>query len=131
MNHTPAPWLYDHRDNQALIGQPQQENTINKHTPSPWVVGQPNKGPVAGTVPVHTADYMESYRSGQLICSVYGTAAFSDANARLIAAAPDLLAALKAMHACHRAFSNAENWTALDDDARAAAESAINKATGE
>ncbi len=68
---------------------------MNKHTPGPWVVGEPNKGPVAGTVPVHTADYMESYRAGQLVCSVYGTAAFSDANARLIAAAPDLLDALQ------------------------------------
>ncbi len=68
---------------------------MNKHTPGPWVVGEPNKGPVAGTVPVHTADYMESYRAGQLVCSVYGTAAFSDANARLIAAAPDMLAALR------------------------------------
>jgi hypothetical protein len=38
--------------------------------------------------------------------------------------------ALKAMHACHRAFSGAENWTALDDEARAAAESAIAKAEG-
>lgn len=68
---------------------------MSKHTPGPWVVGQLNKGPVAGTVPVHTADYMESYRSGQLVCSVYGTAAFSDANARLIAAAPELLASLR------------------------------------
>ena len=67
---------------------------MSKHTPGPWVVGELNKGPVAGTVPVHTADYMESYRSGQLVCSVYGTAAFSYANARLIAAAPELLEAL-------------------------------------
>ena len=52
------------------------------------------------------------------------------ANARLIAAAPELLAALKAMHACHRGFSGNENWTTLDDDARTFAESAIAKAKG-
>lgn len=68
---------------------------MSKHTPGPWVVGEQNKGPVAGTVPVHTADYMEAYRGGQLVCSVYGTAAFSEANARLIAAAPEMLDALK------------------------------------
>ena len=45
-------------------------------------------------------------------------------------AAPDLLAALRDLHACHRAFSGADNWTALDDDARAAAEAAIAKAEG-
>jgi hypothetical protein len=33
-----------------------------------------------------------------------------------------LEAGLGAMHACHRAFSGNENWTALDDEARAEAE---------
>jgi hypothetical protein len=53
------------------------------------------------------------------------------ADARLIAAAPDLLATLQALHACHRGFSSSPDWGALDDEARAAAESAIAKATGE
>jgi hypothetical protein len=53
------------------------------------------------------------------------------ANARLIAAAPDLLAALKAIHSCHRAFSGADNWTLLDDEVRDIAERAIAKALGE
>lgn len=52
-------------------------------------------------------------------------------DARLIAAAPELMDALEAMHACHRAFSDNENWTALDDEARALAEAAIAKAKGE
>lgn len=106
---------------------------MSKHTPGPWVVGQPNKGPVAGTVPVHTADYMESYRSGQLVCSVYGTAAFSDANARLIAASPDMLTALQsvlplleASYLDHEGTDNGEVVFAGLEAARAA----IAKATG-
>ncbi len=98
---------------------------MNKHTPGPWVVGEPNKGPVAGTVPVHTADYMESYRTGQLVCSVYGTAAFSDANARLIAAAPDLLDALQGIQAAW------DEGRLLTSDEAANMRAAIAKATGE
>lgn len=103
-----------------------------KYTPGPWVVGQPNKGPVAGTVPVHTADYMDSYRSGQLVCSVYGTAAFSDANARLVAAAPDLLAALSRLldRAAHQLDTSATHDGLENIDAVVAALAAIAKATG-
>lgn len=94
------------------------------HTPGPWLHDyQDNQALIVDT---------QGFTVVELSTLENSTAhsALAD-NARLIAAAPDLLAALKAMHACHRAFSNAENWTALDDDARAAAESAINKATGE
>ena len=96
------------------------------YTPKPWVVGEPNKGPVSGTVPVHTADYMESYRSGQLVCSVYGTAAFSSANARLISAAPDLYEAL-------RDIVDAADGTGWDqlDATFTQARAALKKARGE
>jgi hypothetical protein len=94
------------------------------HTPGPWLYDhQDNQALIVDT---------QGFTVVELSALENSTAQSTLAdNARLIAAAPDLLAALKAMHACHRAFSNAENWTALDDDARAAAESAINKATGE
>ena len=42
-----------------------------------------------------------------------------------------LLDALKALHACHRAFSSNENWTALDDEARSAAETIIAEIEGD
>jgi hypothetical protein len=52
-----------------------------------------------------------------------------EANARLIAAAPQLLNALKELHAHHRGFSSTEEWTIQDDEARELAEEAINLAT--
>lgn len=55
---------------------------------------------------------------------------FAEANAQLIASAPELLSALKALHSCHRAFSESESWTTLDDGARELAEAAIAKAEG-
>lgn len=47
----------------------------------------------------------------------------------------DVLETLKAIHSCHRAFSSSENWTTLDDEARAKTEQIIahienNKAQG-
>ena len=54
-----------------------------------------------------------------------------EANARLIAAAPDLLAALEAVTACLRGFHAAEDFGPLDDEAIEAALSAIAKVKGE
>jgi hypothetical protein len=42
----------------------------------------------------------------------------------------DLVAALEALHSCHRAFSLKNEWTVLDDDARKLAEEALAKAQG-
>jgi hypothetical protein len=112
-----------------------------RHTPGPWKAYDIGSfTPHIGTV---SADPKAGWRY-DTICSLYEYkrepyASCSDdvpcenhiANARLIVAAPDLLEALEALHACHRAFSSNDNWTSLDDDAREAAEAAIAKAKGE
>jgi hypothetical protein len=41
-----------------------------------------------------------------------------------------LVEALKQLHSMHRAFSQNENWTILDEEARAMAEAAMAKAKG-
>jgi len=60
--------------------------TIN-HTPGPWVIGKQDHDVV-----------MVDTTSGTAICDVYVDSDERPANARLIAAAPDLLEALEAAH---------------------------------
>lgn len=62
---------------------------MSAHTPGPWLVLRDPEvgGPLVATEDVAIADVMEM------------EGGMSEANARLIAAAPDLLAALKAMFA--------------------------------
>ncbi len=89
----------------------------------PWIVGKNNTGPVAGTIPVTTPDYFDSYRNGMLIASVYGTASFSEANAHLIAAAPDLLEVAEMV----LSTATVETPKELIDAAEAAVNKALNK----
>ena len=84
------------------------------HTPGPWNVGLREDQTI----------FTENLRVATVECPRKEW----KANARLIAAAPDMLAALKALHAAHRAFSGSEDWGVYDDEARAAAEAAIAKA---
>ena len=89
-----------------------------QHTPEPWLAGEPEDGDEwwfgSGLeISVRSA-------SGQTIC-VYGANSPEEiANARLIAAAPDLLAALETvLHIC------------CIEHARPIAEEAVRKARGE
>jgi hypothetical protein len=91
--------------------------STNKHTPGPWII---DAGYLVGVYEPDSAETIAVFD-----CEP------SEEDARLIAAAPDLLAALIAMHQVHRAFSSSPDWTSLDDDARLLAESAIAKAKGE
>lgn len=100
---------------------------MTEHTPGPWAVFSPGDeawpGIEATDLSVSIAVF-EDQESGD--AGIQGrTREEAIANARLIAAAPDLLRALKALHACHRAFSGNDNWTTLDDEARIEAEAAI------
>ena len=100
-----------------------------KHTPGPWTVGETRRykhsGGVDGTeVAVH---YGTAENRGNCIAFAYGHGARGDAeaDARLIAAAPDLLEALK--KARRYVVSSHEPVGAELDDIDAA----IAKATGE
>ena len=98
--------------------------TQTTHTPGPWAAKFYAPGDC----------YIITYGGGDnWLADVWtdGEPVKATADARLIAAAPDLLAALEALHACHRAFSGNDNWTMLDDEARALAENAIAKAKGQ
>ena len=69
----------------------------SKHTPGPWIATASDNG-----------EWGVDAASGWGIATVAGSAGYgpgndeSDANARLIAAAPDLLAACKALYAQHK-----------------------------
>lgn len=71
---------------------------MNKHTAGPWQIE-----PVAATLSTNQSDFLITHSDGELrshiarlfdssLCDEHGT---TSANARLIAAAPDLLAALE------------------------------------
>lgn len=85
-----------------------------KHTPGPWMVGHFND--------VRTRD---GYRSLANVSSYFELPA--EANARLIAAAPELLEALEAF----KAIDAFDGWHPKYRDAIAKAEAAIAKATAQ
>ena len=85
---------------------------MSAHTPGPWDV--PNKS--------------VKIRGCNFLATVHWDDDEAEANARLIAAAPDLLAALEAVTACLRGFHAADDFGPLDDEAIDAALDAIAKA---
>lgn len=76
-----------------------------QHTPGPWKIDQNAELPLA---------IIESGEMGYGIAEIGERNPINLANARLIAAAPDLLAALKAL------LAESKNMTAAGDMARAA-----------
>lgn len=88
-------------------------------TPAPWTLKQ------------HATNHQTlTGATAGLIADIH-----NDEDARLLAAAPDLLKALKALVSTARTFRNVpkdeQEWTSIDDDALEAAFYAIAKATGE
>lgn len=98
-----------------------------KHTPGPWEVRKLNSGCVAGTIPVCTPDYGKALMSGTNVANVNGKAGEQEANARLIAAAPDLLTALIEVVRVNEAEATCPEWAT----AMLQAHAAIAKATGQ
>ena len=71
-----------------------------KHTPGPWAVDDHDHG-----VEVFRAQPMPGGGRGEGVCAVYGWGGMRDADARLIAAAPELLEALERMERHARDFA--------------------------
>jgi hypothetical protein len=95
------------------------------HTPAPWIVSRSN----AGMVPVHFQPPEVLGRNGQCcVAASLGSGPEAEANAHLIAAAPELLAALKAC--AERMAKLQENTNYPLAWPRVMAECAINKAEG-
>jgi len=89
-----------------------------KHTPGPWKVGTNHSAAVWATAGLIASVYPGEPATSADDCD----GPVSDANARLIAAAPDLLAACIA-------FRDAQGLTSLGE-AHTKAREAISKATG-
>ena len=70
--------------------------TNAKHTPGPWTAGNELNSERPGSVPV-VALVRDSLGGRMHVAFVNGKAGEQEANAALIAAAPDLLAALRAL----------------------------------
>lgn len=93
---------------------------IAKHTPGPWAHCENVAGNIIGS-------------DGVVICSVYGSEARAeedDANQALIAAAPDLLAALDRAEAFIAGFEDDDTQEGIPE-MLAAIRAAIAKAKGE
>ena len=111
---------------------------MSKHTPGPWELHKPAFGEQHIYVNSdHTVHGMKTKSGRQHICVVpyegkKGAVAYHEmfnANARLIAAAPDLLEALKVM--VEQFTKGSSPSTLKDSEARIKAHAAIAKATGE
>ena len=93
---------------------------MNKHTPGPWTIADGESRRV----------YLINHGRDAVGETVY-TETRNPADARLIAAAPDLLAALKGILREHDALQMAEGRTGDRWPAATRARAAITKATGE
>lgn len=100
--------------------------TQTAHTPGPWHICEATKRDLKLVRDDNGFCVAQAIEPGNSRAAYIN----AEANLQLIAAAPELLVALEAMHACHRAFSSSENWTSLDDEARLLAEKVIAKAKG-
>ncbi len=104
---------------------------MTQHTPGPWTWIK------VDSTPDRQGWLNSPNESVMFVPNARGSAAeiaIRDADARLIAAAPDLLAALEGLTATARTFRNVptedQEWTPIDDEALDAAFAVIDKARG-
>ncbi len=100
-------------------------STEFKHTPGPWKVYYPDA--IGCGLGIDTADSKTSIVVFGDEAGVYGYGEQDEANARLIAAAPELLEALQNMYACFVVGTSAD----AQMQAAKYAELIIQKATGQ
>ena len=111
---------------------------MSKHTPGPWFAQDTRLvgGQVAVVGPNH--DRKAGEQGVMVVAHVNGRSGEQGANARLIAAAPDLLAALQLVLVadsispgdCYNPDGSPNKLWGSIDEAKAAARAAIAKATG-
>jgi len=105
---------------------------MSKHTPGPWIGAGPSFG---DPLPRYTTEIVTEWEEddNRVICEL----PFdhhddeNEANARLIAAAPELLEALKRLMQVGRAYCICYDYSDESEDAWDYAETAIAKAEGE
>ena len=99
------------------------------HTPGPWIVtNDVGAHVIRGADVAHTTESGLQFTHRNYVASIWG--GYHEADARLIAAAPDLLEALQALHARYRKAIGVQHWGAADAEADLMAQAAIAKATG-
>ena len=104
---------------------------MNKHTPGPWIYG-PETGPDCTRIDAENGRVIAAVRSREITSwdqsrPIYSWSEEGAANSSLIAAAPELLEALKACNEAMEYMSEYDIPITLPDQVRAA----IAKATGE
>jgi hypothetical protein len=106
---------------------------MNKHTPGPWLSKQGSDG-IDWEIDAPNGDPTLEYKTWTRFVAVYGSedyprkgAVVAEANARLIASAPELLAALQACDEAMEYISEYDIPITLPDQVKAA----IKKALGE
>jgi hypothetical protein len=101
-------------------------------TPGPWAIGELSDGE-STHVCIAPADKLSAGGKGPAVCLISGVSRFTEedaANALLIAAAPDLLAQLKALRDEYTRVVNLSDYCAHDWDGMYAVDAAVNKAEG-
>jgi len=94
---------------------------MNKHTPGPWYIVRGISNSLIETDGLTVAEVLDD---------VYPDTEQQEANAKLIAAAPDMLAALQTMHDMWHAYIAPEQRDGHAAKAYSEATDAINKALG-